>query len=138
MSGAEFSIAPGTPLFHLERVRLLNNVPIAIDLTRIPSELVPGFTEVDFATDSLYERLAEAGLELLRADSTIEARQADEYAAKHLVLKVDKPVLVMKRLVVDNADKPLFTSTIHYSGDRYRLRTFFSRSNALSRTKRGR
>jgi hypothetical protein len=29
------------------------------------------------------------------------------------------------------------TSTIQYSGDRYRLRTFFSRSNALSRTRRG-
>jgi GntR family transcriptional regulator len=134
----ELSIAPGTPLFHLERVRLLNGVPIAIDLTRIPADLVPGFTEVNFATDSLYEKLAEAGLELLRADSTIEAREADDYVAKHLVLDVGKPVLVMKQLVVDNADRPLFTSTIQYSGDRYRLRTFFSRSNALSRARGGR
>jgi GntR family transcriptional regulator len=129
----ELSMAPGTPLFHLERVRLLNDVPIAIDLTRIPSHLVPEFTKADFRVDSLYAKLAEAGLELLRADSTIEAREADEYAAKHLGLEVGKPVLMMHQLVIDSAGKALFTSSIRYSGERYRLRTFFSRSGPAAR-----
>jgi DNA-binding GntR family transcriptional regulator len=126
----EFSIAPGTALFSLERVRLLNAVPIAIDLTRIPAGLVPGFDSIDFQTASLYEELERAGLEPLRADSTIEAREADAYVAKHLDLEVGKPVLVMNQLVLDSAERPLFASTIQYSGDRYRLRTFFTRSKA--------
>jgi DNA-binding GntR family transcriptional regulator len=124
----ELSIAPGTPLFHLERVRLLNEVPIALDVTRIPVQLAPSLADADFSVDSLYERLAEAGIEPLRADATIEAREADPIVAENLGLAVGKPVLVMRQLAVDRAERPLFVSTITYAGDRYRLRTFFARS----------
>ena len=37
-------IAAGTPIFHLERVRLLNGVPIAIDVTQIPLSLAPAWS----------------------------------------------------------------------------------------------
>ncbi len=123
----EFLVAPGSPLFHLDRVRTLNDVPTAIDYTRIPFELVPGFTEKDFRTASLYEELEAAGLAPVRADSTIEARAADEYAAELLDIGVGKPLLVMNQRVMDVADRPLFASKIQYSGERYRLRTFFAR-----------
>ena len=123
----EFSIAPGTRLFSLDRVRYLDSVPIAIDFTRIPADLVPDFGSVDFRTASLYDELTRAGLAPVRADSTIEAREADAYAARHLDLEVGKPLLVMNQLVVDAADKPLFASKIQYSGERYRLRTYFAR-----------
>lgn len=129
----ELSIAPGAPLFHLERVRLLNAVPIAVDATSIPSHSVPGFTDRDFRRESLYAALAEVGLDFMRADSTIEAREADAYLAKHLDLAEGKPVLVMHQLVFDRADKPMFASTIRYSGERYRLRTVFARSGAFGR-----
>lgn len=124
----ELSIAPGTPLFHLERVRLLNEVPIALDVTRIPATLAPSLADADFTVDSLYERLAAAGIEPLRADATIEAREADATVAGHLDLEPGKPVLVMRQLAVDRTEHPLFVSTITYAGDRYRLRTFFARS----------
>lgn len=124
----ELSIAPGTPLFHLERVRLLDDVPIAIDVTRIPAQLAPSLTEADFSEDSLYGKLAEAGIEPLRADATIEAREADATVAEELDLAVGKPVLVMRQVAVDRSEHPLFVSTITYAGDRYRLRTFFARS----------
>lgn len=123
----EFSIAPGTRLFALDRVRYLGDVPIAIDFTRIPADLVPDFEKTDFRTASLYDVLLRAGLAPVRADATIEAREADAYAARHLDLEVGKPLLVMNQLVVDAADKPLFASKIQYSGERYRLRTFFAR-----------
>ncbi|CAN5245439.1 GntR family transcriptional regulator [soil metagenome] len=123
----EFSIAPGTRLFALDRVRHLGEVPIAIDYTRIPADLVPDFETIDFRVASLYDVLLRAGLAPTRADATIEAREADEYAARHLDIEVGKPLLVMNQLVVDAADKPLFASKIQYSGERYRLRTFFAR-----------
>ena len=124
----EFSIAPGTRLFSLDRVRYLGDVPIAIDFTRIPADLVPDFEQIDFRTASLYDVIQRAGLAPVRADATIEAREADAYAAQHLDIEVGKPLLVMNQLVVDAADKPLFASKIQYSGERYRLRTFFARS----------
>ncbi|MCU1411255.1 MAG: GntR family transcriptional regulator [Rhodoglobus sp.] len=124
----ELSIAPGTPLFRLERVRMLSQVPIALDDSRVPAALVPGFDAIDFTHASLYESLTRAGLDLLRAESTIEAKSADAYLATHLAVEPGTPVLVMHQVVVDGADRPIFSSSIRYAGDRYRLRTFFSRT----------
>ena len=134
----DLSIAPGTQLFVLERVRLLDDVPIAIDLTHIPLALAPGLRDADFRTGSLYDELAEAGLEFSGANSTIESRPADEHVARHLDLEVGRPVLALSQIVVDGADRPVFVSTIQYRGDRYRLRTYFSRSGAMPRARRGR
>lgn len=125
----DLGIAPGTALFHLERVRLLDGVPIALDLTRIAANLVPDLGEHDFSVESFYDSLAAAGVEPNRANSTIEAREADAYTAQHLSLAVGKPVLVMHQVAVDAQDRPLFTSVISYVGERYRLRTSFARSN---------
>ncbi|HEX3790401.1 MAG TPA: GntR family transcriptional regulator [Pseudonocardiaceae bacterium] len=121
-------LAPGTPLFCLERVRLLNAVPIAVDLSRIPLALVPEIEGVDFRTSSLYATLDTAGVEPARADSTIEATKADDRVAGHLDIASGDPLLVMHQLAVGMQEEPLFVSTIRYAGDRYRLRTSFARS----------
>lgn len=122
------NIAPGTPLFWLERVRLLNTVPIAVDLTKVPMGLAPGIDRIDFSDHSLYTALAEAGVEPARADSTIEATRADERTAEHLDMPPGDPLLVMHQLAVGGNQEPLFVSTIRYAGERYRLRTSFARS----------
>jgi DNA-binding GntR family transcriptional regulator len=124
----DLGIAPGTPLFRLERVRLLDGVPIALDLTRIAASLVPDLGKHDFSTECFYDSLGAAGVEPTRANSTIEAREADAYTAEQLNLAVGKPVLVMHQIAVDAAERPLFTSVISYVGERYRLRTSFARS----------
>lgn len=125
----QLAIAPGTPLFRLERVRLLDGVPIALDLTRIALALVPEIEKVDFSNRSLYSTLAEAGVEPVRADSTIEATKADDRAAEHLKVAPGDPLLVMHQLAVGPEQEPLFVSTIQYAGDRYRLRTSFARAH---------
>jgi GntR family transcriptional regulator len=127
--GEELGIAPGTPLFHLDRIRLLDDVPIAFDVTRFASSLAPGVLTQDFTEDSLYESLSRAGVEPARADSTIEAREADATVAAYLGLNVGTPVLALQQVAVDAADRPLFASRIIYAGDRYRLRTTFARSS---------
>jgi DNA-binding GntR family transcriptional regulator len=124
----ELSIAPGTPLFHLHRVRRLNEVPIALDVTRLPLSVAPDVTDANFAVDSLYERLAVSGVEPLRADATIEAKAAEASVAKELHIDAGDPVLSMRQVVVDSHERPVFVSTIIYAGDRYRLRTSFARS----------
>jgi len=124
----ELAIAPGTPLFRLERVRFLGNVAIAVDQTRLRQALVPGIDKLDFTTRSLYGTLEEAGIEPVRADSTIEATGADERVAGHLDLAPGVPVLVLRQLAFGARQEPLFVSTIRYAGGRYRLRTSFARS----------
>jgi GntR family transcriptional regulator len=124
----ELGIAPGIPIFHLERVRLLGGVRIAYDVTRIALSLVPDIQTHDFRVESMYETLGAAGVDPVRADSSIEAQEADALMADYLDLEIGKPLLVMHQLAVDADERPLFASTIKYAGDRYRLRTFFTRS----------
>jgi GntR family transcriptional regulator len=131
----ELSIVPGTDLFHLDRVRLLDEVPIALDLTQVPVSVLPGVRKVDFAKHSLFTTLAEAGIEPVRADATIEARDADQAEAGHLQIPEGKPLLIMRQVSFDSAGRPLFTSTIKYVGERYRLRTSFSRPQPSARTR---
>jgi DNA-binding GntR family transcriptional regulator len=127
--GEALAIAPGTPVFHLQRVRMLDAVPIALDDALVPTALMPALDGVDFTTASLYELFARAGVDVVRADSTIEAHEADAFVAEHLGVAVGTPMLFLRQVVVDSDDRPLFTSLVRYAGDRYRLRTSFSRSS---------
>jgi GntR family transcriptional regulator len=123
----QLAIAPGTLVFRLERVRMLNEVPIAIDVSLIPASLAPSLAGISFETASLYAALASVGLDPANAETTIEAREADAYAAEHLHVAIGKPTLVMHQLVRNRATRPVLASRIQYAGDRYRLRTFFAR-----------
>jgi GntR family transcriptional regulator len=120
-------VAPGTALFVLDRVRLLGDVPIALDRDKLPASLVPGHGDLDFATASLYEALEQNDIHPVRAESTVEAISAGEDLAAHLDLEVGKPVLALTQLVVDADEHPVLSSVIQYSGERYRLRTQFAR-----------
>ncbi|HEX3789933.1 MAG TPA: GntR family transcriptional regulator [Pseudonocardiaceae bacterium] len=126
-----FQIAPGTPLYRLDRVRLLGDVPIAVDESLVPADIAVGFTEVDFTTRSLYDIIAGQGFRLVQADTTIEARPADAELAGHLAIAESTPVLEMRQIVRDRNQRPLLSSTIRYAGDRYRLRTSFMRNADL-------
>jgi DNA-binding GntR family transcriptional regulator len=125
-------IAPGTPIFRLERVRLLGGMPIALDSTKLALQLVPDIGTVDFAGASLYEELAKRDILPARADAVIEAQEADTELARLLDLAAGKPLLVMRQVALDQSGHPLFASMIQYAGDRYRLRTSFARSGSAS------
>jgi GntR family transcriptional regulator len=124
-----FQIAPGTPLFRLSRVRMLDGVPTAVDESLVPADIAAGFTEVDFTVSSMYDTIAGLGFQLAQADTTIEARSADEALAGHLEIDPGTPVLEMRQIVRDRAQRPLLSSVIRYAGDRYRLRTSFLRGS---------
>lgn len=121
------SIAPGTPVFHLDRIRLLEGVPTALDTTIVPAALIGEAEAVDFAHGSLYEELERAGASPERADSTIEARESDAETAEALGVAPGKPLLVMRQLVHGADGRAVALSTLRYVGERYRLRTVFAR-----------
>ena len=125
----ELGIAAGSPVFHLDRIRRLDGVPVAVDTSFFAASLKPDMTAVDFRSASLFQLLIGAGIDLARGETTIEAREADSALAHHLGIDEGKPVLVMRQLIVDSGGRPLLASTVRYVGDRYRLRTSFARSH---------
>jgi GntR family transcriptional regulator len=129
-----FQIAPGTPLFRLDRVRLLDGVPIAVDESVLPVDVAEDFDGLDFTTASLYVVVTGRGFQLAQADTTIEARPATAAVAGHLGVPEATPILQMHQVVRDRAGRPLLSSTIRYAGDRYRLRTSFTRNVGTEQT----
>ncbi len=124
----ELGIAAGTPVFHFDRIRRLDGVAVAVDDSYFAAHLKPDLGGVDFRTVSLFRLLLDNGVDLARAETTIEARAADPLIARDLGIDAGKPILAMRQLIVDTSGRPVLSSTVQYVGDRYRLRTAFVRS----------
>jgi len=116
-------LAPGAPLFELERLRLMDDVPILIDRSVVPLALAPDLVEVDFSAASLYHELEERyGLRPTRARFAVEAVAADERQATLLHLQPAEPLLRCHQLTEDESGRPLEMCEMVYRGDRYRFR----------------
>jgi GntR family transcriptional regulator len=116
-------LAPGAPLFELERLRSMDGVPILIDRTRIPLSLAPGLERVDLHERSLYEVLeGRYGMRPARARFTVEAIAADERRAALLGLEAGGPLLRCQQRTEDESGRRIELCEMVYRGDRYRFR----------------
>ena len=123
-------VAPGSLVFELRRLRMLDGIPVAIDHAVVPLPVAPHLARVDFRTASLYDELARAGVVPADAETTIDARPAEAPEADDLGIAPGAPTLVLRQLVRDRTDRPVLSSVVRYAGERYRLRTSFVRSPA--------
>jgi len=115
-------VPPGTEVILLTRVRLSDNLPLAIETVHIPQTLCPNLLQHDFARESLYGVLErEYGYRLTRAEQTIEAALARPREAALLRMTLPAPVLVMERLTY--TDQGVLIEHVHsiYRGDRYKF-----------------
>jgi GntR family transcriptional regulator len=116
-------IAPGAPVFELERVRSMDGVPILIDRSVIPHALVPGIEAVAFEEASLYETLERRfGVRPMRARFAVEAVSADERDAAALDLDLGRPLLRCTQITEDAGGRVFESCEMRYRGDRYRFR----------------
>lgn len=115
--------APGTPLFELERVRLLDGIPVGVDHSRIVAERVPSAASRDFSRASLYATLEADGVVPTRSEYVLHAGVADPGIAELLAVPVGVGILVAEAVTFDQRDQPFELSRIRFLGDRYRFRT---------------
>jgi GntR family transcriptional regulator len=121
----------GAEVFHLERLRLADDEPMAYESTFLPSALCPELDKIDLAKNSLYQVLAENyNVRMHHAAESLEAAAANRFEAKQLGIKQDAPVLVVHRVVYTESNQPIESARTTYRADRYRA-TFFLTKNAL-------
>jgi GntR family transcriptional regulator len=117
------AVVPGADVFELERLRLLDGFPVAVDRSRVPLTRCPNLELVDFQTASLYDTLiASGGAIPSHADYTVEAGAASAEHAALLDLQAGGAVLVTTSLTFDQEHRPLELGHMVYRGDRYRFR----------------
>lgn len=121
------AVVPGSTVFELERVRLLDGLPVAIDWCLIPGGRGGDMERPDWRSASLYEALGAAGGAPMRADYVVRADGADAREAHHLDLVAGAPVLRADQVSFDAAGRPVQLCRIAYRGDRYRFRASLGR-----------
>ncbi|MCC7452454.1 MAG: GntR family transcriptional regulator [Anaerolineae bacterium] len=104
-------IDTGTTVIELQRVRLANRLPVAIETCYLIDTLVPGLLDkYDFSHESLYNILQhDYGFTLDRADQTIRAGIATRDEAELLAITDEKHpvVLQLSRVTYTPHDRPV-------------------------------
>ncbi len=84
-------------VYHIYRLRLLDNEPNVIEETYMPIDLIPGLTE-RVLQQSIYEYIEiELGLKLQSAHRKITVRKASDFEASELHLLPNDPVAVAEQ-----------------------------------------
>ncbi len=120
-------IAPGAELLDLQRLRMLDGLPISLDHNRVPLRFLPPVADVDFATASLYSAIERTGHRLARADYELEARAAELDEAALLGLAPGAPVLVATTLAIGEDGRIVDLGRTVYRADRYRFQATLMR-----------
>jgi len=114
----------GTPLVHLQRLRLADDEPMAIQTAYLPHALCPGLLKHDLEQNSLFEILRGVyELHLADGETAAGADLASEQEAQLLKLTLPAALLVTEQITYLDTGQPIEYARSIYRGDRYRLRT---------------
>ncbi len=132
-TATKLRIKPGQPLFRVQRLRLAEDAPLALETSVISFIGCEKLLEEDLEQQSLYYLLeTKYGLPPLEAEQELEAGLARDNEARLLQISPGSPVLLIRRTTYTERGQPLEYAKSIYRGDKYR---FYSR---LSRERRGR
>ena len=120
-------VAPGCPVQKAVRVRSTREGPLSHITTWVPAELAQHFGKRELAKKPILVLLEEGGVRLGGAQQTISARLADAQLATHLGVAVGSALLAVRRLVQDDAGRPVQWLHGLYRPDRYEYQMQLSR-----------
>lgn len=101
-------IAAGQEVVRIERLRLVDEVPAALQESWLPYALVPLLSREELVDGSLYRTLRQRyGLRLAWADQEVSASAATARQADALDVDEGSPLLVSTRLTHDDASAPV-------------------------------
>jgi GntR family transcriptional regulator len=114
----------GAETVKLHRLRLADDLPIAIQVAYLPHRLCPGLLRWDLASRSLFDVLrVEFGLVLAQAETVIEAAIADEDQAHLLRLPSPAAVLISEQTTYLDGGQVIEHARSIFRADRYKLHT---------------
>jgi GntR family transcriptional regulator len=109
------------PVLRIVRLRLVEGVSWSLDTSVLPSRRYPGLLHRDL-TGSLYAVLtSDYGLELDRADETVEAVPADAAQAELLQVPVGSALLEIRRVAYQVDGVPVEYAHDFFRADRTRV-----------------
>lgn len=116
----KLGVDPRTSYYKIKRLRLGDDVPIALETVYIPEDYVPGITGQQLEK-SLYQVLEEQyGYELTHIACEIEASISNRIMMGVLELKSQKALLRVTGITFDQNGRKLFYEESYYRSDLYK------------------
>jgi GntR family transcriptional regulator len=119
---AALDVEEGHKVWRLERLRLTNGSPLAVECTHLSVARFPDLNRLMKDNASLYRTLDESyALTVTRAVQTIETAMATPEQYRLLEADSAAPVLILTRTTFDQKGLPIEYVLSTYRGDRVRL-----------------
>lgn len=117
---ADFGIAAGAPVYVIDRVRLADGVPMALESVQIPASRCPNLERFNIVDYSLYEIFEQHyGIEMAHSEEEISAIVPKKIHRKTLELPPGVAVLLVKRRTFTSDSRLFELATDAYRGDLY-------------------
>ncbi|WP_404330140.1 phosphonate metabolism transcriptional regulator PhnF [Mesobacillus maritimus] len=117
----QLQIKEHRPVYEIKRIRLADDVPMAIETNYISANLVKGLTE-QIVNHSIYAYMEnQLGLRIEQATQTIESSIAEPIEAQSLQIKPGVPVMRIQRIAYLHDGTPAEYVISSYRADRYKF-----------------
>lgn len=120
---SDLEIEPGDLVYAIERLRMVNDQPVALHKSYLSESLAPGLDAGQLENRSLYDVLeSEYGVKVVRAEETLQSTSATQYEAAVLGVEPGAPMLLLNILLRSSHGEPVEVVRAIFRGDRIRLR----------------
>ncbi len=125
-------IPPQQVLFCLQRLRLADGEPLAIELSQLSFPGCEKLVEEDLEHNSLYRLLeTKYGVPLMEAEQDLEAGLAGNEQAQLLKIPVGSAVLFTRRVTYTDRNQPIEYAKAVYCGNKYTFYTHLKREQLV-------
>jgi GntR family transcriptional regulator len=114
-------LSPGADVLRVERLRLADDAPFALDVAHVVPDLGEGLLARDLGRRDLLDLLEEGGTPLAGATVTLEAESADDHVADALGTTLGAPLLRAERLTRSTEGRAVALQLVRLRGDRTTL-----------------
>lgn len=136
-AAVHLGLEESTPLVYLERLRLADDEPLAVDSTWLPAAVAAPLLSADFTHTALYDELADrCGIRLTGGHEQIRAAVPTPAQRRLLGIGSETAVMRVERIGIAN-DTPVEWRTTVIRGDRFSLLADFSARSGYTITLSG-
>jgi len=119
---ARLTLPAGTPLVKIERLRLTEEDPFALETCYLPAAEFSALTTAPLGRGSLFSTLEhDFGVELAYADEEVDATAADANVAQMLGVHKSAPVLRIRQVIYSTKGKATMYVVGYYRSERHTL-----------------